>query len=338
MAVGPSLPASLYEAVQRLRCGTLSVADCLNALCDRIDALEPQVRALLPEADRRGRLLADAAVLEQRYPDPDQRPPLFGIPVGVKDVFRVDGFPTRAGSQLPAELFDGPEAACVTCLLRAGALILGKTVTTESPLRARPTRNPRNMSHTPGGSSSGSAAAVAAGFCPLALGTPAVRLRHPARRLLRDRRVQTELRPRLDERRDPLRALARPHRLLVPEPADLALPLTGPLMSTRRCPGGVTSAFRNLTWSRRRPRLGLSSKNGSVRSSASWTVKRIKVLENIADVNAWNQSIAAYEMARTHAVWFEEHELSTDRALPRRYAPGSRRTRTSTRPTRVSIR
>jgi Asp-tRNA(Asn)/Glu-tRNA(Gln) amidotransferase A subunit family amidase len=87
----------------------------------------------------------------------------------------VDGFVTRAGSQAPPELFAGPEAACVQQLRAAGALILGKTVTTEfAYFEPGPTRNPHNLAHTPGGSSSGSAAAVAAGLCTLALGTQTI--------------------------------------------------------------------------------------------------------------------------------------------------------------------
>src|SRR5207302_1033968 len=74
----------------------------VNELCDRVDAAEPEVRALLPEADRRGRLVSDATALRQRFPDPATRPPLYGIPVGVKDIYRVDGFETGCGSALPA--------------------------------------------------------------------------------------------------------------------------------------------------------------------------------------------------------------------------------------------
>ena len=84
----------------------------------------------------------------------------------------VDGLATTAGSRLPPAELAGPEAAAVSLLRAAGAVVLAKTVTTEFALFAPgPTRNPRNPGHTPGGSSSGSAAAVAAGFCPLALGT-----------------------------------------------------------------------------------------------------------------------------------------------------------------------
>src|SRR5205085_3218841 len=83
--------------------------------------------------------------------------------------------PTRTGSQLPEELFVGPEATCVGLLREAGVIILAKTISTEfAYFEPGPTRNPHNLEHTPGGSSSGSAAAVAAGFCPLALGTQTI--------------------------------------------------------------------------------------------------------------------------------------------------------------------
>src|SRR5207248_4430607 len=117
----------------------------------------------------------EAQELQISVPDPASRPPLFGIPVGMKDIFRVDGFPTHAGSQLPAELFIGPESDCVRTLRSVGALILGKTVTTEfAYFEPGPTHNPRNHDYSPGGSSSGSAAAVAAGFCPMAIGTQTI--------------------------------------------------------------------------------------------------------------------------------------------------------------------
>jgi len=93
----------------------------------------------------------------------------------VKDIFHVSGFETRAGSQLPPAELAGDESAAVTQLKMNGALILGKTVTTEFAYFAPgPTRNPHNIEHTPGGSSSGSAAAVAAGLAPLALGTQTI--------------------------------------------------------------------------------------------------------------------------------------------------------------------
>jgi Asp-tRNA(Asn)/Glu-tRNA(Gln) amidotransferase A subunit family amidase len=168
-------PASLAETADALRSGEFDLLDYINQRCDLIDATEPQIHALLPESDRRARLLTEAQALQARFPDPGKRPPLFGIPVGIKDIFRVDGFPTRAGSQLPAELFIGPESECVRALRSAGVLILGKTITTEfAYFEPGPTRNPRNLGYSPGGSSSGSAAAVAADFCPLAIGTQTI--------------------------------------------------------------------------------------------------------------------------------------------------------------------
>ncbi|HYX50400.1 MAG TPA: amidase, partial [Ktedonobacteraceae bacterium] len=168
-------PASLVDIASQLHSGELDLLIYINQLCDLIDALEPQIQALLPEAGRHTRLLQQAQELQMRFPDAARRPALFGIPVAVKDIFRVDGFPTRAGSQLPLELFIGPESDCVRTLRSAGALILGKAVTTEfAYFEPGPTRNPHNLDYSPGGSSSGSAAAVAAGFCPLAIGTQTI--------------------------------------------------------------------------------------------------------------------------------------------------------------------
>ena len=173
----PPLTASLplRPTAAALRCGSLPLRQHIDAQCDRLQALEPAIRALLPEPERRRRLHREAEALLQRYPDPEARPPLFGVLVGLKDIFRADGFPTRAGSALPPELFGGPEAASVARLRRAGALVLGKTVTTEfAYFDPGPTANPHETAHTPGGSSSGSAAAVAAGYGPLALGSQTV--------------------------------------------------------------------------------------------------------------------------------------------------------------------
>ncbi|HEX6479205.1 MAG TPA: amidase [Ktedonobacteraceae bacterium] len=165
----------LAETATLLRSGQLDLPAFIDEICDRIDAVEPLIHALLSEPDRRSRLIAEAMALQARFPDPASRPPLYGVLLSVKDMFHVDGFQTRAGSRLPPELFSGPEAACVRILRDAGALILGKTVSTEfAYFEPGPTRNPHNLEHTPGGSSSGSAAAVAAGFCPLALGTQTI--------------------------------------------------------------------------------------------------------------------------------------------------------------------
>ena len=167
--------APLVSTAAALRSGQTDLSGYINRLCDHIDAVEPKVQALIPEPDRRARLLSEAQALLTRYPDPNERPPLFGIPIGVKDIFQADGFEIRAGSQIPPAALAGPEADSVALLRANGALVLGKTVTTEFAFfEPGPTRNPHNLAHTPGGSSSGSAAAVAAGFTPLALGTQTI--------------------------------------------------------------------------------------------------------------------------------------------------------------------
>jgi len=164
-----------YELASKLRSGQLDLFEYLEELCRIIEAQEPKIHALIPGTFDRKRLLSDAKALVERYPEPHLRPALFGIPVGIKDIIRTDGFPTRCGSALPAELFEGAEADCVSRLRRDGAIIAAKTVTTEFAYNEPgPTRNPHNLEHTPGGSSSGSAAAVASGFFPLALGSQTV--------------------------------------------------------------------------------------------------------------------------------------------------------------------
>ena len=169
------MPDRGFPSPAALRSGEVDLVAHVLEICDRIDAEDSVIQALLPEPARRERLTREAGVLLDRFPDPAQRPPLFGLLVGVKDFFRVDGFPTKAGSKLPAELFEGVESDVVTRLKQKGALVAGKTVTTEfAYFQPGPTRNPHNPEHTPGGSSSGSAAGVAAGFFPLALGTQTI--------------------------------------------------------------------------------------------------------------------------------------------------------------------
>jgi len=144
----------------------------VDGLLARAEAVEPAVRALLPEDGRAARIYREVAAICQRWPNPSERPALFGVPVGVKDIVAVDGLPTRGGSALPAEAFEMPEAAVVRLLREAGALVFGKTVTAEfASMSPGGTANPHNTAHTPGGSSSGSTAGMAAGIFPLALGT-----------------------------------------------------------------------------------------------------------------------------------------------------------------------
>ena len=168
-------PIALAPLAAALRTGDVDPHTLLDELAARFATREPEIRAFVPEPGRFDRLHHEAESLLVRHPDPAARPPLFGVPVAVKDIFHAGGFPTRAGSRLPPEALAGEEAAVVTALKAAGALILGKAVTTEFAFFAPgPTRNPHRPTHTPGGSSSGSAAAVAAGLAPLALGTQTI--------------------------------------------------------------------------------------------------------------------------------------------------------------------
>ncbi len=168
-------PISLSSQVAATRSGALSLQDLISQTLERLDEVNPLVRAMLPDPRQRERLSSEAAALIERWPSPDDRPPLFGAMVAVKDIFNVDRMPTRAGSAVPPESFSGREADVVALLKEAGALVLGKAVTTEFAYFASgATANPHNREHTPGGSSSGSAAAVAAGIAPLALGSQTV--------------------------------------------------------------------------------------------------------------------------------------------------------------------
>ena len=165
----------IYQSlIDQLRAGMLKYPEFLSQLEARVALHEPDVLALLPEEDRFARLFDEGEALVLSY-DLNKLPPLYGALVGVKDIFHVNGFITQAGSQLPSDILQGKEAESVARLQIAGALILSKTVTTEfAYFTPGPTHNPYQLEHTPGGSSSGSAAAVAAGFCHIALGTQTI--------------------------------------------------------------------------------------------------------------------------------------------------------------------
>ncbi|PKN71385.1 MAG: amidase [Candidatus Cloacimonetes bacterium HGW-Cloacimonetes-3] len=166
---------SIEQLCNGLRNSNIKLSDYIVATMTHIDASDSSIHAFLPERNRKERLLEEAARLLEIYQDACNRPPLFGLLVGVKDLLNVDGMPTRAGSKLPAEAFVGNEAEVVTKLKQLGAIVLGKTVSTEfAYFSPGETSNPVNPLHTPGGSSSGSAAAVAAGYCHAALGTQTI--------------------------------------------------------------------------------------------------------------------------------------------------------------------
>jgi len=169
-----AMSISSTTLAKALRTNRIRLRNYLSELESRFNEREPDALAFVPEQERFVRLEREAIELERRNPDPAARPPLFGMPVGVKDIIHVAGIITGAGADVPQAELQGEEAVCVSSLKSAGALILGKTVTTcysDLSFAPGPTRNPHNPEYTPGGSSSGSAAGVAAGLCGLALGT-----------------------------------------------------------------------------------------------------------------------------------------------------------------------
>lgn len=164
---------SVTEAAARIASGDLLSEDLVRACLDRTAQLEPGVQAWT-FLDR------DRSLEQARSADTVRREgkgvgPLHGVPIGIKDIIDTADMPTENGCGAHRGRQPKADAACVTALRRAGAVIMGKTVTTElATFTPGKTHNPRNLEHTPGGSSSGSAAAVGAGMVPGALGTQTV--------------------------------------------------------------------------------------------------------------------------------------------------------------------
>lgn len=165
-----SEPITITAAADLIRSGALTPTDLLEQCLARIDRHEDRVRAWVV-VDRDG-AREQAARLTQELKNGQCRGPLHGIPVGVKDIIDVFDLPTACGSKRWAHSYARRDATCVARLRAAGAIIMGKTVTTAyASFDPPPTRNPWNLERTPGGSSSGSAAAVACGMCLGALAT-----------------------------------------------------------------------------------------------------------------------------------------------------------------------
>src|SRR3954452_14727606 len=158
------------EAARRMAEGLVTSEELVEGCLERIRATDPAVQAwtFLDEAHA----LAQAKAADERKRSGQPFGPLHGLPIGLKDIIDTGDMPTENGCAVHKGRTPSRDAAVVSMLRAAGAVILGKTVTTEcayfSPGK---TRNPHNPEHTPGGSSSGSAAAVAAEMVPLALGS-----------------------------------------------------------------------------------------------------------------------------------------------------------------------
>lgn len=158
------------EVASKLAAGDITAEQLVQACLDRIAEREEDVQAwvyLDPE-----HALAQARAADAARESGKGVGPLHGLPVGIKDIIDTADMPTENGSPMFAGRRTNHDAACVAALRAAGAIIMGKTVTTElANLSPNKTRNPHNHAHTPGGSSSGSGAGVADFHIPLALGT-----------------------------------------------------------------------------------------------------------------------------------------------------------------------
>lgn len=157
---------SAGEAARRIAAGKLSSEELVTAHLDRISQRDGEVQAWV-------HCNPEAALAQARKVDRNKiQGPLAGVPVGFKDVIDTVDMPTGYNSPIYRDYTPHIDAACAAMVRRAGGIVLGKTVTTEFASRTPgPTRNPLNLAHSPGGSSSGSAAAVADFMTPLAFGT-----------------------------------------------------------------------------------------------------------------------------------------------------------------------
>ncbi|MGQ0545420.1 MAG: amidase [Betaproteobacteria bacterium] len=161
---------SASDAARAVRDGAVTSEQLVAACLAHIRETEPQVQAWQFLSEEHAR--TQARTLDEQRREGRPTGPLHGVPVGIKDIIDTADMPTEDGTPLHAGRTPDRDATVVTMLRQAGAVILGKTVTTECAyFHPGKTRNPHNPEHTPGGSSSGSAAAIAAGMVPLALGS-----------------------------------------------------------------------------------------------------------------------------------------------------------------------
>ena len=160
-------------AAQAIKSGQLSAVELAEACLNRIAALDERLQAWVyvnPDA-----VLDAARAADARVASGAPLGCLHGVPIGLKDIYYTAGIPTRAGSRVYQDFVPDYDATALDLLRRSGAVLLGKAVTTEfACLDPSPTYNPWHPAHTPGGSSSGSAVAVAARMCPAALGSQTV--------------------------------------------------------------------------------------------------------------------------------------------------------------------
>lgn len=305
--------APLSEAANDLRRGRRDVSAYIETLESRAEDVEATIESLVPEKGRWERLHEAAAELDADGTNTTDRPPLYGIPIGVKDIFRTDGFPTRGGSKLPPEALAGPEATAVSRLREAGALVLGKTVTTEfAYFEPGPTRNPHDPDHTPGGSSSGSAAAVAAGLCPFAFGSQTIGS------VIRPAAFCGIVGFKPTYGRIPIDGV-----LPVSESVDTVGYFTQDVAGTALLASILCDDWQSLPHSERHPTLGVPEgpyleqasetaldafdEQLSRLEAAGYEIERVEAFERIEDVNERHNDLVAAEMALAHDEWYRQY-------------------------------
>ena len=164
---------SAAELARQIRDRKITPVEVSQSLLERMDVLEPSLDAWV-RVDRET-VLSDAQERQAALESGAATGPLHGVPIGIKDIYHISGIPTIAGSKVYADYVPNETAVTIELLRKAGAIMLGKTVTTEfACLDPSHTKNPWNPAHTPGGSSSGSAVSVAARMCPIAMGSQTV--------------------------------------------------------------------------------------------------------------------------------------------------------------------
>lgn len=171
MITKPLNELSITEAAELIKNKMISPVELTQSYLKRIEEMEPAVQAFVTITAEQA--LEAAKESEHKLMNGDYLGPLHGIPYGAKDIIHTAGIRTTAGSSTYPDFIPETNATVIDKLQTAGAILLGKTTTTEYAFQGGepPTRNPWNIEHTPGGSSSGSAAAVAAGMASFTLGT-----------------------------------------------------------------------------------------------------------------------------------------------------------------------
>ena len=164
---------TVHESASLIRSGEVSPIDLVGSMLNQIRRLEPLLKAwVYLDEDA---VLKEAKLKDQQYKDGVDIGPLHGVPIGLKDIYHNASIPTTACSKVYANFVPDYDATTVSKLKQSGAIMLGKTVTTEFACSdPSPTVNPWNPAHTPGGSSSGSAVSVSSRMCPAALGSQTV--------------------------------------------------------------------------------------------------------------------------------------------------------------------